>query len=84
LRGIVAANDLSMRYNQTLGPELLEAMSAAFVQACTALGLSDLTDPVIEIVAIHIIEAAKRGVRTKTALFQSAIEGLKTDAKTRG
>jgi hypothetical protein len=59
--------------NQAFDPELIEAMSAAFTKACTALGLSDRADPITELVARYIIECAQRGLRTETALYLSAI-----------
>ena len=62
-----------LRRNEAFDPELLEAMSAAFSQARRALGLSDRADPFGVLLARHIIEAAQRGMRTKTALYLSAM-----------
>jgi hypothetical protein len=60
--------------HQVFEPELIEAMSAAFGQARSTLGLADRTDPMTEIVARKIIEAAQRGLRTRTGLYQSAMQ----------
>jgi hypothetical protein len=59
--------------NEAFEPELIEAMSAAFTEACSTLGLADRTDPITEIVARKVIEAAQCGLRTRTALYQSAM-----------
>ena len=61
-------------HNEAFEPELIEAMSAAFTEACSTLGLADRTDPITEIVARKVIEAAQRGLRTQTALYQSAMQ----------
>jgi hypothetical protein len=61
-------------HNQAFEPELIEAMSAAFTEACSTLGLADRADPITEIVASKIIEAAQRGLRTQNALYQSAMQ----------
>ena len=56
--------------HQPFDPETIEAMSGAFTDACKALGLAqDRTDPITELVARHIIELARRGIRNKTALY---------------
>ena len=62
--------------NEAFEPELIEAMSAAFTEACSTLGLADRTDPMREIVARKIIEAAQSGLRTQVALYMSAIQEL--------
>jgi hypothetical protein len=63
--------------NKAFDPELLKAMSRAFVQACTSLGVSSRADPTTELIARHIIDAAQCGVRTKTALYERAISKIK-------
>ena len=63
--------------NQAFEPEQIEIMSAAFVDACAVLGLSNRSDPTIELVAARIIELAQRGVATHIELFERAIEGFK-------
>jgi hypothetical protein len=42
-------------------PEIVEAISAALMDACTTLGLVDRTDQMTEAVARHIIGLAQRG-----------------------
>jgi hypothetical protein len=59
---------------QVFEPELIEAMSAAFTEACSTLGLADRTDPFTEIVARKIIEAAQSGLHTQTSLYLSAMQ----------
>ncbi len=65
--------------NQAFDPDLIDAMSAAFTQACTTLGLVDRADPITELVARYIIELAQRGIRTHTALYLATIEEFKSD-----
>jgi hypothetical protein len=64
---------------EAFDPELLEAMGAAFGQACRALGLNDRSDKLTEMVARHIVEEAQRGVRTKTALYLTTMEEFKAN-----
>lgn len=61
---------------QAFDPELVEAMGAAFVSTCDALGLTDRTDPITAQVAEKIIELAERGLRNPTAMQLMAIEKL--------
>lgn len=65
--------------NQAFDPELIEIMSAAFTKTCAALGLLDRADPMTELVARCIIEAAQRGNRNETALYFSALKEFKSD-----
>jgi len=65
--------------NQAFDPELIEVMSSAFTKTCAAIGLSDRTDPMTQLVAQHIIEAAQRGIRNETALYFSALKEFKSD-----
>src|SRR5262245_59290368 len=61
--------------NRAFDPELLAAMSAAFTDACNSLGIAKgRDDAVVELVASHIIEAAQRGMRLRTALYLSAMQ----------
>jgi hypothetical protein len=63
--------------NQAFDPELIETMSAVFVETCNALGLADRADPMNEVVAAHIIKLAQCGIRTKTALYLATIKEFK-------
>jgi hypothetical protein len=58
--------------------ELLNAMSGAFVEACTSLGVSSHADPATELIAQQIIDAAGRGIRSKRGLYLSAISKFKS------
>jgi hypothetical protein len=49
-------------------------MSSAFVKACATLGLKDRADPITELLAQHIIEAAQRGLRNETALCLTVLQ----------
>jgi hypothetical protein len=51
--------------NQAFEPEVVEAMSAALVATCDALGLKigDDDDPATRFVAEKVIELAQRGIR---------------------
>jgi hypothetical protein len=61
---------------QAFDPELVEAMGAAFVSTCDALGLTDRTDSITALVAEKIIELGERGLRNPTAMQFMAIEEL--------
>ena len=56
--------------NQAFDPETVEAMGKAFVTTCEALGLSDQTDAMTELVAGKIIELAQRGFKNPIAALQ--------------
>jgi hypothetical protein len=63
--------------NAAFGPEDIERLSAAYEEALHLLQLSDRTDPITQIVAERIIEAAKTGVREPSQLCQLAIKDLR-------
>ena len=64
---------------QGFDPELVEAMGAAFLDTCSALGLADHADPITKLVAEKIIELAERGLRNPTTMRVMAVEELKSD-----
>ncbi len=66
--------------NQPFDPEIIETMSAAFVKACASLGLSDRADPITELVARRIIEAAQRGIRNEAALYLNVMQEFRPQA----
>jgi hypothetical protein len=68
---------------QAFDPELVEAMGAAFVSTCEALGLTERTDPLTTLVAEKIIELAQRGLRNPTAIQMLAITELRSDTNRR-
>jgi len=49
-------------------------MTTAFSNALQKLNVTDLTDPVAELVGRHIVRAAIAGERDPTSLCDSAIE----------
>jgi hypothetical protein len=61
---------------QAFDPELVEAMGAAFVSTCDALGLTDRNDAITALVAEKIIELAQRGLRNPTAIHMLAMREL--------
>ena len=65
--------------NEAFQPEHITAMSEALTHACRSLGLADRSDPITEIVARHIIEAAQRGIYDETALYLSAMKEFKSN-----
>jgi hypothetical protein len=62
---------------QAFYPELVEAMGAAFVSTCDALGLNERTDPITALVAEKIIELA---LRNPTAMQLMAINEIKSNS----
>ena len=64
-------------------PQAIEAMSAAFTQACAHLGLVERDDPMTRFVARHIIDFAQRGVGTKTALYMNTIQEFRRNPQAR-
>jgi hypothetical protein len=66
---------------QAFEPELIEAMSAAFVRTCEALRLTLIDDPATRLVAKTIIELAERGVRDVEALAEMSLREFGIDKK---
>lgn len=58
-------------------PEMVAVMGAAFDEACQSLGLVDRADKPAELVAKRVIELAKRGIRTKSALYRRTVQAFK-------
>ena len=63
---------------QAFAPEVRESMSEAFRQACDVLGFTSPTHPLRERVARYIIELAKRGIRSKAALYFMTVDEFTT------
>jgi hypothetical protein len=61
-------------------PELVEAMGAAFANACEVLGLANRLDPITVMVAKKIIELAQRGFRDSGDIELMALKELKPDS----
>jgi hypothetical protein len=56
----------------------VEAMSAAFEDACRVLGLADRIDPLRDLVARKIIDCAQAGERDPLRLRDCALEAIKS------
>ena len=65
-------------------PELVNAMSAAWPKTCDALGLTERTDPITNLVAEKIIELAERGLRNPSAIHLMAMTELKSNSHLTG
>jgi hypothetical protein len=63
--------------NSAFGPEDIERLATAYEDALRALKLSDRDDPITEIVAKRIIEAAQTGLRDPDSLCATAIKDLR-------
>jgi hypothetical protein len=57
-------------------PEMIDAMAAAFEEACHMLGLAQVEDPLRELVASKIIECAQTGVREQALLRDCALQAI--------
>jgi hypothetical protein len=58
--------------------EVLDAMSLAFTQVCTTLGLVD-RDPITEHVARRMVELAHQGIRTKVGFYLRTLDEFKAN-----
>jgi hypothetical protein len=59
------------------GPEDIKRLAKAYESALRALELSDRYDPITEIIARRIIEAAQTGLRDPDSLCATAIKDLR-------
>jgi hypothetical protein len=65
--------------NYSVGPDLMEAMRAAFYRACDVLQLScDVEDPLTKVVVTKIVELAKAGERDPETLCSRVLAHLGT------
>ena len=60
--------------HQAFEPEIIETMSAAFVEACDALHLKVGDDPATRFVAEKVIELAQRGIRDPDMLRKMTLK----------
>jgi hypothetical protein len=60
------------------GPEMIEAMSLAFDEACASLGLAKRADPLRELVAHKIIEFAVLGERDPIRLRDQVLAAFRS------
>ena len=63
--------------NSAFEPEMIEAMLAAFDEACRMLGLATVEDPLREFVATKIIECAQTGERDRVGLRDCALKAIR-------
>jgi hypothetical protein len=63
---------------RTFEPELIKIMSAAFALACKALGLSEGDDPLIPLVAQHVIGLGQRGFRDGIVVYLLTLHEFKS------
>ena len=57
-------------------PEVIEIMSLALADACTALGLKDKQDAAVGLLAKRIVEEARAGIHDRALLEAAALKGL--------
>jgi hypothetical protein len=60
--------------HQAFEPEIIETMSATFVEACDALHLKIGDDPATRFVAEKVIELAQRGIRDTDMLRKMTLK----------
>ena len=58
--------------------EVLDAMSLAFTQVCTTLGLVD-RDPITQHVAGRMVKLAHQGIRTKVGFYLRTLDEFKAN-----
>jgi hypothetical protein len=59
--------------HQSFGPDEIKTIVAAFENALDTLDLVDRSDPLVDIVAKAVIEAAKHGMGTAKQIEQRAL-----------
>jgi hypothetical protein len=66
-----------MPEDSAFGPEDIEQLSTAYEDALRTLELPDRDDPITQIIAQRLIEAAKTGVRDPIQLCNLAVKDLR-------
>jgi len=64
-------------FDVAFGPDVIEAMAAAFEEACSTLGLAAVTDPLRLLVAEKIIDCAKTGEHDRARLRDCALKAIR-------
>ena len=64
--------------NRVYDPAAVRMLTTAFENACKTLGLRDRTDPLTELLAKKIIEAAQTGERDPARVEQLALDALRS------
>ena len=62
--------------NASFGPEELTKLGAAYERTLEALGLTDRSDPMTELVARKVIAIHQTGVRDPVRLSELAVDAL--------
>lgn len=62
--------------NGSFGPDVIEAMTAAYETALSELRLADRNDPLTELIAKAIINVAASGERDPLAIMDRALNAL--------
>ena len=65
--------------DQPFGPELINEMSVALTNVCTALGLAERDDQATRLVAEKVIHLAQRGVRDASQLTAMTLDAFKRE-----
>ena len=60
-------------------PEIVSVMSGAYERALRALGLTNRTDPVTELLAQTILSVVESGVRDAQLIYELTMAALKMD-----
>jgi hypothetical protein len=61
---------------RAFGPDMIEAMIAAYESALTNLGMADRNDPVTELIAKSIINVTATGERDPQKIMERALQAL--------
>jgi hypothetical protein len=67
---------LLREFQAAFDPEAVDVMVGVYEKACTALGLTGRSDPITELLAKKIIEAAQTGERDPLRILQIALDAL--------
>ncbi len=65
--------------HQAFDPETIAVLTSAFEKLCADIGLSARGDRLTELVARHVIEAAKYGARNETAIRLTVLQEFKSN-----
>ncbi len=65
--------------HQAFDPETIGILASAFEKVCAEIGLSVRGDRLTELVARHVIGAAKCGMRDETAIRLSVLQKFKSN-----
>jgi hypothetical protein len=76
-QGGIAVAIYRLLQNSVLGPEDIQRLATAYEDALRALELTDRSDPITQIIAKRIIEAAQTGMRDPATLCAVAIKDLR-------